>query len=158
VPVARPLLSLSESMKKKTRRRIKRATKTARENWKRAVGPLGVTTSALTLGGFAVVAAFDPTTRERAQALAGATRELFHPPRERRPTPAEWRAGRRHRAWSREAIGLAARLLELFAAESAQGASFAGKTHEQIVKQVPSLARLEGSALALATVLGLSRH
>lgn len=64
-------------MKKKTQRKIKKATKALRKTFKRAGGSLGIATGALTLGGFAAVAAFDPTVRERTQAFAGATRDFF---------------------------------------------------------------------------------
>jgi hypothetical protein len=65
------------SMKKSTRKQIKKTTKTFRKALKRASKPLGVAGGALTLGGLAAVVAFDPEIRERSRAFAGAARDFF---------------------------------------------------------------------------------
>jgi hypothetical protein len=64
-------------MKKSMRKQIKKTTKTLRKALKRASKPLGVAGGALTLGGLAAVAAFDPEIRERSRAFAGAARDFF---------------------------------------------------------------------------------
>lgn len=64
-------------MKKKTRRQIKKTTKTVRRALKRAGVPLGIASGALTLGGLAAVVAFDPEVRQRSRAFAGAARDFF---------------------------------------------------------------------------------
>ena len=64
-------------LKKKTRRQIKKTTKALRKAVKRAGGPVGIATGALTLGGLAAVAFFDPEVRERSRSLVGATRDFL---------------------------------------------------------------------------------
>ena len=64
-------------MKKKTRRQIKKTTKAVRKALKRAGGPVGIATGALTLGGLAAFAIFDPEIRQRSRQLAGAARDVL---------------------------------------------------------------------------------
>ena len=65
------------TLKKKTRRQLKKTGKAFRKALKHAGGPLGLTTGALTLGGLAAYAALDPDIRTRTRELAGSARDLL---------------------------------------------------------------------------------
>jgi hypothetical protein len=65
------------ALKKKTRRQLKKTGKAVRKALKRAGGPAGIATGALTLGGLAAYAVMDPDVRTRTRELAGAARDLF---------------------------------------------------------------------------------
>lgn len=49
---------------------IKKTAKTVRKTFKKAAGPVGITTGALTLGGLTALAAFSPDVRQRSRELA----------------------------------------------------------------------------------------
>lgn len=65
------------TLKKKTRRQLKKTSKALRKALKHAGGPIGITTGALTLGGIAAFAALDPDVRSRARELASSARDLL---------------------------------------------------------------------------------
>lgn len=65
------------TLDKKTRRQLKRTRKSLRKALKYASRSKGLTASALTLGGLAAFAAFDPNIRSRARELAVSARDLL---------------------------------------------------------------------------------
>jgi hypothetical protein len=65
------------SLKKKTRRQLKKGAKALRKAWKHAGGPVGLTTGLLALGGLAAHAALDPELRQKTRELASNARDLF---------------------------------------------------------------------------------